>query len=104
MDIATSNAGSANISMLRNMGNGTFGASESFPVNSDPIDIAACEVDGANGLDLVTVDFPGNLFAVVLNDGAGNFGPPMTIAGGAGGFSVACGLAAVWQTDPDRNV
>jgi hypothetical protein len=56
LDIATANTDSANVSALRNNGNGTFAVAQLFGVGVEPGHVMSGDVDGNGSADLVTVN------------------------------------------------
>ena len=63
---------------------GGLGAGRTYDVGKAPRSLAAIDVDGANGLDLVIASDQSNEVVVLLNDGAGNFGNQERYLSGGG--------------------
>src|SRR5262249_1326114 len=96
MDLAILNSGSADVSLLFNVGDGTFAPATTFAVGVQrPSSIARADLDNEGDLDLAIADdafsVTRNDVRVFLNDGKGSFpagaisgvglGPPVVIAG-----------------------
>jgi hypothetical protein len=67
LDLATANQDSANLSTLRGLGAGTYGAAVISGVGTTPEAIASHYLDGNGSLDLVTVNSDSNTVSVLLN-------------------------------------
>ncbi|MBM79334.1 MAG: hypothetical protein CMJ78_01915 [Planctomycetaceae bacterium] len=79
--VVTKNFLQANVSFLRNNGNGTFAPSIETPVTSSPSAIVAGDFNGDGIDDLATV---GGQISILTNDGGGNFTETQSFA--SGGF------------------
>ncbi|MCH7700451.1 MAG: VCBS repeat-containing protein [Planctomycetes bacterium] len=84
LDLATANAGSDNVSILLNTGNGTFADHVTYPVgvskhgHSLPYSIVLGDVDGDGDLDLATANLEAFNYSVLRNNGDGTFGDEAT--------------------------
>ena len=74
--------GGSTISILRNNGDGTLGAPESFPVGNTPVGLVIADLDGIRHSDLATPNFDSNSVTVYLNQASVSQGD--TLTGGAG--------------------
>ncbi|MEU3838689.1 FG-GAP-like repeat-containing protein [Streptomyces sp. NPDC028635] len=83
-DLATSNANTNNVSVVRGNGDGTFGAATQFALNggSGPQGIAAADLDGDGHLDLVTSNSSTGTLSVLPGDGHGGFGTASSVPAG----------------------
>ncbi|UCD63501.1 MAG: VCBS repeat-containing protein [Candidatus Zixiibacteriota bacterium] len=100
-DLAVANRsgpGSASISILFNNGDGTFADAVHYAAGStcDYVSITSADVDGLNGIDLITTNSYDNTVCVMLNDGSGNFGTGVTYS--TGNFPVAVCAIDVYGT------
>lgn len=99
--VAICSAGSSNLKVWLNQGDGTFGDPGTYGVGMWPDSIAVGDVDGVNGPDLVVTTtlscqfFHGRLVctgteatSVMFNLGAGSFGPPVSIWAGGGEVTI----------------
>jgi type II secretory pathway component GspD/PulD (secretin) len=95
LDLAVANQGdsqnSGTVSILRGVGDGTFGAHNDFAVHtaqdtklSVPSDIAVGDFNGDGFLDLAVTDSANNNVAILLGKGDGTFTPPVTFPTGLG--------------------
>lgn len=66
-DLAVSNQGSANVSLLANVGTGVFGAPSLLAAGTTPEILAAEDLDSNGATDLVTVNRDANSVSVFLN-------------------------------------
>ena len=71
------NTAGSTVILLRNTGNGSFAAPVSFPVASGPYDLVAGDLTGDGRPDLV-VAYESYTLSVLVNDGAGGFGPAVS--------------------------
>lgn len=67
IDLATSNAGSDNVSILINDGSGGFSAPFQFPTGADPFSITAGDFNGDGRIDLATANRDSDDISVLLN-------------------------------------
>jgi hypothetical protein len=77
VDIAVTLHSPARLGLLRNQGDGTFGAPEftNMTAGVDPAGIAAADFDGDGDIDLVVSQRGNDTLKFGLNDGAGHFTP-----------------------------
>ena len=71
VDLVTANSLSNTVSVLRNLGNGTFAAQATYPVGSYPRSVAAADFDGDGAVDLVTANYTSDTVSVLRNLGNG---------------------------------
>jgi hypothetical protein len=90
-DLATTNAGSDNVSVLLGNGAGSFGAPLNFGVGTTPFAVAVGDFNGDGKQDLVSANFNSANVSVLLGDGAGSFSPATNFAAGTFAISVAVG-------------
>ncbi|MGW4649837.1 FG-GAP-like repeat-containing protein [Kitasatospora sp. NPDC004289] len=83
-DLATSNANTANVSVVLGNGDGTFGtaAQSALGGGANPQGIAAADLDADGRLDLVTANSSTGTLSVLLGDGSGGFGAASGVASG----------------------
>ena len=77
--------------VLLGAGNGTFFSTQEIPVGTAPHAIVTIDVDGDGDPDIVNANQATNSLAVMINNGAGVFGPATFFEGGVNG---EYGLAA----------
>jgi FG-GAP-like repeat/RTX calcium-binding nonapeptide repeat (4 copies)/Calx-beta domain len=84
-DIATSNNGSANISILLGKGTGSFGTATNFNIGLSPISLALGDFNSDGNLDIVSMWISGkeSRVAILLGNGTGGFGTPTSFDTGA---------------------
>jgi hypothetical protein len=73
LDIVTANAGTNNISVLLNKGDGTFGTPRTFDTPTHPTSIAIGDLNGDERQDIVTANYATNNVSVLLGNGDGTF-------------------------------
>lgn len=89
LDLAVSNSGSNNLSVLYGVGDGTFGNPVNFsispgqgPINTgsllNPHGITTADLNGDKKLDLIVTNSGGTTITVLLNDGTGKYPAPLT--------------------------
>jgi hypothetical protein len=78
LDIAKSNEGSDNVTILLGDGTGSFTVLTTFPVNGDPISITSADFNNDGILDLAVSNFLTANVSVFLGVGNGSFGPQLT--------------------------
>lgn len=61
------------LEVLVNRGGGSLGSSTAYNVGRSPVRVAAAQMDGAQGLDLVVANDGSNEITLLLNDGYGRF-------------------------------
>jgi hypothetical protein len=97
-DLAVTNQGSDTVSILFGNGAGSFGPASSYFVGHEPISLTIGDLNGDANPDLAVTNFgyiqgrgpPGDVW-ILLNNGAGSFGPATSFAVGTRPFSVAIG-------------
>ncbi len=89
-DIAVSRFYDSTVSLLRNNGNGTFGAKTDITVSS-PENIALADVNGDGKLDLAVCRYEKNSVGVLLGKGDGTFGAEVDYATGSSPATVLVG-------------
>ncbi|MBK8465327.1 MAG: VCBS repeat-containing protein [Chloracidobacterium sp.] len=97
LDLAVVGGPSSNyvVAVLFGNGNGGFSTPTSFPIGSDPEDIATADFNNDGKIDIVTADFNGRVAAILPNNGNGNFGTAITIPTGITGGSNPAPIAIV---------
>jgi hypothetical protein len=87
-DLAVSNAGTSDVSILLGNGDGTFQPSVNYPVgslHSSPAGVAVtCETLGGKGLDLVVDNRGDDTVSVLVGNGDGTFQPAVDYSVGTG--------------------
>jgi VCBS repeat-containing protein len=102
-DLAVTNVGSGDVSVLLGDGAGNFAKPTRFPTGgTDPTWVAVDDFNGDSELDLAIANYSGNV-SVLLGDGAGSFGAPTSFPTGQGSWSVAVGDFD-GDSDPDLAV
>src|SRR5262249_8836495 len=94
-DIAISHF-TSQLSIFLNAGDGQLGNPADIEVGNSLNDLAAADVDGQNGIDLVAIDGEGDnslsSALLLLNNGDGTFAAPVSFdIGGFTPFSIAAG-------------
>jgi FG-GAP-like repeat/RTX calcium-binding nonapeptide repeat (4 copies) len=84
-DIATSNNGSNNISILLGTGTGSFGTATNFNIGLSPISLALGDFNSDGNLDIASMWISGeeSRVAILLGNGTGGFGTPTSFDTGA---------------------
>ena len=77
-DIITVNPGNNTVSVLLNLGAGSFAPAVNYGAGGDPRDVAFADVNGDGRTDMVVADFGDQGFSVLLGNGAGGFGSAAT--------------------------
>jgi hypothetical protein len=67
-DVAVTNSSTGDVSVLLNLGDGTFGAAVSYPVGANPFASAVAELNLDGGGDLVFADAGGSQVSVLLSN------------------------------------
>lgn len=96
-DLIVANRGPADepgddtISVLPNLGDGTFGGDTRIPVGDTPSRIDAADLDADGDIDIAVVNMLSNDMSILLNTGSGNFSAQIRypIAGQPRGLSLA---------------
>jgi hypothetical protein len=83
VDLITANAWSDTVSVLRNLGDGTFGGQVTYAVGSGPMSVTAADVDGDGAVDLITANAWSATVSVLRNLGDGTFGGQVTYTVGS---------------------
>ena len=96
LDIFTSNAGTNNISVLLNHGDGTFGAPTTFSTPAHPTSIDLCDLNGDGKQDLATANYSAGSVSVLMGNGDGTFRPAVN-------YVVSGNPQMVLAADLDRN-
>jgi|GEM_PF-614143 len=90
MDLAVANAGSDNVSILKNIGDGTFQIKVDYGAGDQPRSAFCADLDGDSDLDLaLTNTFTDNV-SILKNDGDGTFQTKVDYSTGDGPYSVFC--------------
>jgi hypothetical protein len=82
LDLAVSNAGSNDVSVLLGNGDGTFGAQRRFAVGESPSRLATADFNGDGIPDLAVADILSRSLSVLLGNGDGTFGAERRLAAG----------------------
>ena len=82
-DLAVTNSGTANITILFGTGTGTFGPADVISVTGTPISIVAADFDHDGFVDLAIANFAGSNITVLPGSAGGNFGAPVTYSLGS---------------------
>jgi hypothetical protein len=72
-DLAVANQGDNTVSVLRNLGKGTFAARVDYPTGVVPSSVTALDVDGDGKPDLAVTNYLGSSVTVLRNNGDGTF-------------------------------
>ena len=88
-DVATANAGSSDVSLLQNAGDGTLPAPQLVAVGTHPGHILAADLDGNGSTDLVTTNETSGDVTVMLNAVVGT-GPMASICHPGEGRTIDC--------------
>jgi hypothetical protein len=90
-DLVAANFNSNTVSVLRNLGNGTFAAKVDYATGSGPLAVAIVDLDGDGRPDLAVANGSSNSVSVLRNLGNGTFGTKVDYATGGNPSSVALG-------------
>jgi len=71
MDLAISKDHSANISILKNNGNGNFTETSTISVGNNPISLSKGDIEGDGDIDLFVANFNSNTISILKNNGNG---------------------------------
>ncbi|MHC4219824.1 MAG: hypothetical protein ACYSU7_15390, partial [Planctomycetota bacterium] len=72
-DLAVANVWSDDVSVLLNLGDGTFAAAVAYAAGDGPKSVAIGDLDGVNGPDLAVANWHSDDVSVLLNQGDGTF-------------------------------
>jgi hypothetical protein len=79
IDLAVSNTGSSDISILLNNGNGTYQSAVNYPTGgSEPWSVFAADFDGDGDNDLAAANIMSDNVSILLNNGDGTFQTAVT--------------------------
>ena len=90
LDVVTGN-NFEGVSIVRNRGDGTFGAASKIQLRGSAFSILTADVDGDGDFDVATSDLGGGLVRVLANAGEGTFAAPVEHRAGSGPFHVTAG-------------
>ncbi len=79
VDLAVTNAGENDVSILINLGDGHFVESSAVPVGAGPGDITVGDFDGDTDLDLAVANTNGHTVSILQNIGSGAFAPELVL-------------------------
>ncbi len=91
LDIATSNSGSDDISLVLGNGNGTFRSVYSFGVGKNPMFLATADLNRDGIMDLVVAEAGDDRVSVLLGQGKGVFDQPVPYRSGQGPTALSLG-------------
>jgi hypothetical protein len=91
LDLATTNAGSGDVSVLLNDGTGSFAPHITYAVGDGPWGGVVADIDGDGALDITTANETSKDIAILTNNGDGSFAPALTIPTGIENWQVAAG-------------
>jgi hypothetical protein len=101
LDLAVTNAGDDSVSILLNLGDGTFDLTSTISVGDAPSGVTALNFNNDPYLDLAVTNEGDNNLVILLGDGAGGFALPA--GGGPIGFSVGSSPVGLLSDDFDNN-
>ncbi|MGB2803941.1 MAG: FG-GAP-like repeat-containing protein [Candidatus Zixiibacteriota bacterium] len=90
MDLAVANAGSDNVSILKNIGDGTFQIKVDYGAGDQPRSVFCADLDGDSDLDLALTNTFSDNVSILKNDGDGTFQTKVDYSTGDGPYSVFC--------------
>ena len=104
-DLAVANAGSGDVTILRNVGAGDFTQPASSPEDAEnsAFAVAAANLDGDTDQDLAVANLGGGNVTILRNNGSGNFNEPATSPEPAGSFAGSI-AAADFDGDTDQDL
>ncbi|MBI4469726.1 MAG: VCBS repeat-containing protein [Acidobacteria bacterium] len=88
-DLAVTNPGSDNVSVLLGNGDGTFSRGLEFDKGGFARSVAAADFNGDGHADLAAANTASNSVSVLLGDGTGNFGKAASFGAGVSPSSIA---------------
>ncbi len=91
LDLAVTNSGTNDVSILLGNGDGTFGAATNLTVGTSPVFVALEDLNGDGKLDLAVVNAGSNDVSILLGTGTGSFGVAKNFAVGTAPVSAAAG-------------
>ncbi|HYW43395.1 MAG TPA: FG-GAP-like repeat-containing protein [Bryobacteraceae bacterium] len=91
LDLAVTNSGLANVSVLLGNGDGSFQPAINYPVASSPHSILVADFNGDGKPDLATANSADGSVSVLLGNGNGSFQPALTYPAGSAPETVATG-------------
>src|SRR6267143_5400659 len=91
LDLAVTNLGSNNVSVLLGNGDGTFQAAVSYSAGTDPRSVTSGDFNGDGKLDLVTANGGSSRVSVLLGNGDGTFQAAVSYFAGYFPLSVTSG-------------
>jgi hypothetical protein len=91
VDLITANYNDNTISVLANLGNGSFAPAVSVPVGFEPDALVAADVNGDGKVDIICANYGASTVSVLMNNGSGGFGSNATYTVGSGPMSVVAG-------------
>ncbi len=74
IDVAVASPATDSVLVFANLGSGVLGAPTSHPVDVQPVDVVACDLDADGDLDLVTANWMSDSISVLLQQ-SGSFAP-----------------------------
>ncbi len=82
-DVVTASNDSGTVSLLRNLGDGTFAAQVTYAVGSEPRSVHVADFDADGHLDLVVANSGSDTVSILRNQGDGTFAAQVTYAVGS---------------------
>src|SRR5438874_5459022 len=81
-DLVVSNYGSNNVSVLMNLGDGTFGTATNYVVGTNPTGVAVGDVNGDGFKDIIVANYGSNDVSTLLGNGNGTFSAALSSLAG----------------------
>ncbi len=75
-DLATANSLSNSVSVIRNLGGGSFAPQVQYGVGSEPLSLTAADFDADGDIDLAVANAVSQTISIFRNQGSGTFGAP----------------------------